>query len=495
MPLMNTTFPAAGDYYKAVQSPARTFTVEKLQKAEFVYDTLGPSLARGTSAVVFQAKVDDKQQALRCYIRNDASSRDRYSALGSYLSGHNLAPYVEGATWLDAAIRVNGNTWPVLTMTWIDGRTLNEYVDFLVNESNTDALSMLAVKWRDLISLMQRDEFAHCDLQHGNVMVDQSGGFRLVDYDGVWIPQLAGKPAPTESGHPNYQHPGQQNGWGRWFDTFSALVIYLSLVALSKNTELWPELYNSKNLLFSRGDFVAPFNTQVWQLLTAMGDKEVSTLVQQLQRCCAPGWVSLQSLEMTLDATPKVEPVRATPQLEARWWEAKPGAPVQAPPPWTIPSQTPAPMPTAAQQAAAAGAALPKPPPLSAPLGETGLTKPRPIIIKAATPAQDSWWAAKGQVPTPPVPPAPTPTPPAPAAPATPAQRQQKQIAGSIAIAVGIVFVLTGAINHHAAGGVVLLIIGLVGAAWGAWRLVSLDPKTTNPPGPPGPPGPGARPY
>ena len=84
---MNTTFPAAGDYYKAVQSPARTFTVEKLQKAEFVYDTLGPSLARGTSAVVFQAKVDDKQQALRCYIRNDASSRDRYSALGAYLSG------------------------------------------------------------------------------------------------------------------------------------------------------------------------------------------------------------------------------------------------------------------------------------------------------------------------------------------------------------------------------------------------------------------------
>ena len=81
--------------------------------------------------------------------------------------------------------------------------------------------------------------------------------------------------------------------------------IYLSLVALGKNTELWPELYNSKNLLFSRGDFVAPFNTQAWQLLAAMGDSEVSTLVQQLQRCCAPDWVSNQSLEATLDAKPK----------------------------------------------------------------------------------------------------------------------------------------------------------------------------------------------
>ena len=479
---MNTTFPAAGDYYKAVQSPARAFTVEKLQNAKFVYDTLGPSLARGTSAVVFQATVDGTAQALRCYIRNDASSSDRYRALGSYLSDHNLAPYVEGATWLDQAIKVNGTTWPVLTMTWIDGRTLNEYVDFLVNDSNTAALSMLAVKWRELVALMQGDEFAHCDLQHGNVMVDQTGDLRLVDYDGVWIPQLASKPAPTESGHPNYQHPGQRNGWGRWFDTFSALVIYLSLVALGKNTELWPELYNSKNLLFSRGDFVAPFNTQAWQLLAAMGDSEVSTLVQQLQRCCAPDWVSNQSLEATLDAKPKqFQPAQPTPSAQPvvpvlePWWEAK-GPAVQAPLPWTLPSQPTKPMPTA-EQAAAASTSLPKPPPLTAPLGETNMTKPRPIIIPQATPAQDSWWAAQQPTPTPP--PMPTPAPPPapkpPTPPAKPGQRQQQQVAGSIAVAVGIVFVITGAINSHSGAGVVLLIIGLVGAAWGVWRLVTLS--------------------
>jgi len=88
---MNTTFPAAGDYYKAVQAPATVFTVEKLQKAKFVYDSLGPTLARGTSAVVFQATVDGTTQALRCYIRNDASSAQRYSALGSYLSATTSA--------------------------------------------------------------------------------------------------------------------------------------------------------------------------------------------------------------------------------------------------------------------------------------------------------------------------------------------------------------------------------------------------------------------
>ena len=180
-----TAYPAAGDYYKAVQAPSRAFTVPKLQAAEFVWDSLGPTLARGSSAVVFQASVEGQPQALRCYIRNDASSRDRYSALDAHLAANDLSPHVSGATWLDGAIQVNRATWPVLTMDWIDGRTLNEYVDFLVASSNTAALTTLAAKWRALVGLLQDSEFAHGDLQHGNIMVDQEGRLRLVDFDGV----------------------------------------------------------------------------------------------------------------------------------------------------------------------------------------------------------------------------------------------------------------------------------------------------------------------
>ena len=162
-----TAYPAAGDYYKAVQFPSRSFTVPRLQAAEFVWDSLGPTLARGSSAVVFQAAVEGKTQALRCYIRNDASSRDRYSALNVYLASHDLSPFVSGATWLDEAITVNRSSWPVLTMEWIDGRTLNEYVDFLVSASNAAALTTLAVNWRELVARLQRSEFGHGDLQLG----------------------------------------------------------------------------------------------------------------------------------------------------------------------------------------------------------------------------------------------------------------------------------------------------------------------------------------
>ena len=319
-----TAYPAAGDYYKAVQAPARVFTVPKLQAAEFVWDSLGPTLARGSSAVVFQASVEGRPQALRCYIRNDASSRDRYSALDAYLATQDLSRYVSGTTWLDGAIQVNRATWPVLTMDWIDGRTLNEYVDFLVTGANAAALTTLAAKWRELVALLQNSEFTHGDLQHGNIMVDQAGRLRLVDFDGVRIPQLAGQSPPTEFGHPNYQHP-LQHVWGRWLDTFSALVIYLSLVALGKDPALWLALYNSKNLLFAKNDFFPPFKTETWKQLAAMGDPQVNELVRRLQECCDPDWVSAKSLEMTLDQQ-AVTPVRQPIPVEQRWWEKKPVA-------------------------------------------------------------------------------------------------------------------------------------------------------------------------
>jgi hypothetical protein len=311
-----STFPVAGDYYKAVQVPGRAFTVPKLQTAQFVWDSLGPTLARGTSAVVFQAVVDGSPQAVRCYIRNDASSRDRYSALSTYLASHDLSPHVSGTIWLDSAIRVNHATWPVLQMDWIDGRTLNEYVDFLVAGSNVTALTTLAASWRDMVALLQNSSFGHGDLQHGNVLVDQEGQLRLVDFDGVWIPQLAGQSAPTEYGHPNYQRPGLRE-WDRWLDTFSALVIYLSLVALSKEPGLWLALYNSKNLLFSRADFFAPDETQAWKQLAALRDPQLDELTRRLKECCAADWVPDQSLETMLDQqSPSPAP--------SPWWKQQP---------------------------------------------------------------------------------------------------------------------------------------------------------------------------
>jgi eukaryotic-like serine/threonine-protein kinase len=506
-------FPAAGDYYKAVQAPGRCFTVPKLQAAEFVWDSLGPTLARGSSAVVFQASVQGRPQALRCYIREDASSRDRYSALDTYLAGHDLSPYVSGTTWLDGAITVNRAPWPVLTMDWIDGRTLNEYVDFLVAGSNAAALTTLAGRWRELVALLQRSEFAHGDLQHGNVMVDQDGQLRLVDFDGVWIPQLAGQPPPTEYGHPNYQHPLHHN-WDRWLDTFSALVIYLSLVALARDPGLWLALYNSKNLLFAKTDFFPPFTSEAWKQLAALRDPQVDELARKLQECCNPLWVSNRSLEATLEQ-PAASVLPPAPAGQP-WWLQRPvpgaGTPAQG-----APAPAPAPTPASpsrswspsAPPAGPPGGPLPAPPPLSAPLGMAG-TGPMPQLSQTMMPPSDTiWWTRppaqgsgpapgqpgpgyrgsgyQGSAPAAPMPRgygphAPVPTPPGPAVPgpAAPATRTQAgPVVGAVALAVGILLLVIGAASHIG----VVVIGGLVLGAWGMWRLVTATGRGGKPPG------------
>jgi hypothetical protein len=289
-------YPSAVAYARAVQMPAVAFTVPELQNALFFQDSHGlPLMAVGSRAIVFKTEAAGMPLAVRCYTRN-VGSRERYRALATFLADHDLGQHLSIPTWLDSAIRVNDATWPVTLMDWIEGRHLDRYVNFLLGESA--GLTGLARQWRELIRTLQRAGFAHGGLQHADILVDQNGQVRLVDYDCVWVPAMASRPPPAEGGHSNYNHPGRRV-WGRWMDTFPALVIYLSLVALDKDPGLWSAFYNERNLLFQTADFGAPFDTPVWPRLAALNDPEVDHLSRCLLACCAPDWVAT-SLDETI---------------------------------------------------------------------------------------------------------------------------------------------------------------------------------------------------
>ena len=78
------------------------------------------------------------------------------------------------------------------------------------------------------------------------------------------VPALAGW-AITSTGLPCYQHPrrGESGLATVRDDYFSELVIYLSLLAVAENPNLWrqhpaPPLRRDKELLFVPEDFIAP---------------------------------------------------------------------------------------------------------------------------------------------------------------------------------------------------------------------------------------------
>jgi eukaryotic-like serine/threonine-protein kinase len=310
------TYPSAVDYTLALQNPNGAFTDADLRAATFTQGLLGPYGIAGSSAVVFHGVVGGEDCALRCYTREDASTPERYALLSGFVADNGLSKYVGGVTWYQHEVQVKGAKWPVLKMAWIEGQQLNEYVGYLADGRHTTALGTLAKHWLELVNELQRVRFAHGDLQHGNILVDQQRQLRLVDFDSVWIPQLQGQEPPTESGHTSYQSQsgGGKSRWGPYMDTFSGLVIYLALTALAKDPGLWPEFNNGDNLLFERDDFGPPYNTGVWNRLAGLGDPDVNRIAARLKACCAPDWVASKSLRDT---------------LAAKWWEQT-GAPAEA---------------------------------------------------------------------------------------------------------------------------------------------------------------------
>lgn len=135
--------------------------------------------------------------------------------------------------------------------------------------------------------------------------MDSQGHIRLIDYDGWFLPALSGRP-PGELGHPNYQHPERlSNGYyAANADAFSALVIYLSLLALRADPGLW-SLYNSgENLLLKADDFTQPGQTPVWRSLQGSSDPDVRRLAADLAGFCQGSVANVPDLEAVLQGLP-----------------------------------------------------------------------------------------------------------------------------------------------------------------------------------------------
>lgn len=445
-----SAYPNAEDYVRAVQRPDLAMRTMTLRRARFELHPLYgiPMPASGNSAVVFKASIDGRDQALRFFIREDASSRERYTALGHYVAMHSLADCVASTSWVDDAIEVNRRTWPMIQMEWIDGRTLDAYVGHLVERHDVGALQVLATNWRHHIRRLQIAGFAHGDMQHGNVLVDTASALRLVDFDGSWVAELEGEPPPNETGHPNYQRTGRT--WGRWMDTFPGLVIYTGLLVLSRRPDAWQALHNGENILFCHGDFRAPFSTRAWRLLATIHDPDVAHLVERLQHCCDPRWNVEGSLEELLGRQRTIiqpSPPAVEDDPDAPWWER--AASSAGPARWT-------------------GSAMPPPPPKLTP--DSGATRTPPPFVGATS---TGWYGQAPPFPNVAGGPAPggyggrPPPPSAPPGSAPPSSAGSNILAGcGIAVLVGFVLASFVAAAAGAAGaGAAFFICALIAFA------------------------------
>ncbi len=268
-------WPVAADYDEAIQNPHLNFEDRELKEGEPEYDPYGsPAVRSGNFASVYMLQGPKRKVAVRCFLREIPDQQERYQAISRDLLGLGL-PYTVNFEFLPKGIKVQGEWFPVLKMDWCDGEQLDKYLER--NLDDQAKVRRLADKWFEMSHSLRKVGIAHGDLSHGNIMV-LDDEFKLIDYDGMFVPRLAGRKS-NERGLEHYQHPGRtDNHFGRYLDNFSNWVMYTTLVGLGEDRKLW-DLVNiaDKHLIFSKNDFEHPTRSKTFDILKSHEDKTLRT--------------------------------------------------------------------------------------------------------------------------------------------------------------------------------------------------------------------------
>lgn len=263
----------------------------------------------GSFAVVYKFQERSGNYiALRCPLSPPATDvAERCKAIDAFRDSQGLAlPFLVRESYFDDGLLIRGSWFPIFVMDWVDGKTLTAQLEVHTKAGNQVAIQRLADNWRTLVEEMQSAHFAHGDLQHGNVMVVDSGSLRLVDYDTVFVPSLSGKSA-VAIGTEGYIHPSHLRTKSRPYhdrmDTFGALVIFLSLSVLAYMPSLYGK-FTADNLLLSKSDLDDPKGSAAFSSLHGLPDPHIRHLTQILQDLCLASADTNETLVALLKGVP-----------------------------------------------------------------------------------------------------------------------------------------------------------------------------------------------
>jgi hypothetical protein len=314
------SWPVSQDYNEVVQNPGACFRDADLRAAEAVTNALGlPIPCSGNFADVYHLRHRSGDSwAVKCFTRSVAGRQERYNEISRHL-GRARLPFTIDFAYQEEGIRVHGRWYPILKMQWIEGLLLNQFVrDSLAKPALLEALLSL---WSRMARRLREGDVAHGDLQHGNVLLvpgsrTTSLALKLIDYDGMFVPALAGRPT-GEAGHPAYQHPQRlrEATCGPEVDRIPLLAIATALRGLVVGgPSLWKRYDNGDNLLFREVDLRAPGESALFRQLWRLQDPLTSVLTARLALACedplekAPPVTALlaEDLLPILDAEQKV---------------------------------------------------------------------------------------------------------------------------------------------------------------------------------------------
>ncbi len=306
--------PSCIDYITSIETP-QLLKYDRLRGGSVVHKKGKPILYSGGFCVVFPYTLQGgKKVAVRCWTAHVPDADKRSRLIAKRITEANL-PYFVGFEYVDCGIATSLGIFPIVVMDWVDATPLKDYLKSHLNDS--DCLMNLAAEFKRMVSDLHKLRFSHGDLQHGNIMVSECGQIFLVDYDSMYVPGLDGVTDEIK-GLAGYQHPGRKNlrCLSSKTDYFSELIIYTSILALSKYPTLWNDLdiEDSETLVFSQEDIDAPHKSDMVRKLKC--DTDLSDCVEAIETA-----LTIKDIEDLLPLEQAIIPqsVQMIDGLKERW--------------------------------------------------------------------------------------------------------------------------------------------------------------------------------
>jgi hypothetical protein len=321
-------YPTVGKYVSAICRPEIAFTKQDgsildhdLYNSQPVIHSTGmgstPLCFPGGYACVFKCEhqLFNSFWAVRCFLQANQSVAAHYAKVSQRLKNIPCRQYFIDFQFQEEGIRIidNNQIYPIVKMEWAEGDDLRTFISN--NLSNHNKLTELANLWVTLSRELKKAGIAHGDIQHGNILIEDSANLKLklVDYDSLYFSSDGNTIDNEIHGYPEYQHPLRSSLKKQCIeiDFFPQMVIYLSLKALMEDNSLW-HTYNLANadrrLLFEPSDFIDPDNSSVCQHLLTLSPEIQKLTHTFIDLCKLTDFNQMPSLGEVIDqiSTPQV---------------------------------------------------------------------------------------------------------------------------------------------------------------------------------------------
>ena len=212
-----------------------------------------PIFSSGGFGTVFKVNVNGIQKALKCFTREQPGRKIAYRTISQNF--HPESKHTINFNYIEDELYVfydkqNATYYPVLLMDWVDGETLSTKIHRAAVNRNHEQLATLSNNFDDMASWLLDQNFAHGDVKPDNIIVDNNGNMVLVDYDGIYLPQMQGE-CQREIGTVDFQHPKrEQMEFSKAIDHYSIAIICLSLRVLTQYPQFYIQYRTNGGIIF-----------------------------------------------------------------------------------------------------------------------------------------------------------------------------------------------------------------------------------------------------